>query len=350
MRISDYIKSMRAPVLILVLLICISCLRAEALSSNCFSSDTEWEGLYRVNCTEKCSPKCYKRRCNKTTGKCLSCEAGYRSFNCTLECPPNCLNDSNGQAICDQDTAHCTNCQPTWWGLNCTNKCDSNCKHGVCDFERGHCHECKVGKMGDKCSEDCPMGCWIHECHRDNMTCASGCRRDNNTCTSECHRDNMTCTGGCHRDNMTCTGGCYPGYFGERCDKKCNDNCKGVECSAIGATGTSSMCAVCRDTCFCHQNTGQCQSCKTGFWGDTCDEPCPKQCPDCSNATCSSSSDRSTGSDDQMTPISQIVVPIVLSIVIVLVALVIYKIRSKIFRLCRPSRPLSDEADTCLRA
>ncbi|XP_046365804.2 scavenger receptor class F member 1-like [Haliotis rufescens] len=252
MRISDYIKSMRAPVLILVLLICISCLRAEGHTTHCDPphhpppcekcEENQW---YGENCTKACSSGCYEQLCNKTTGRCESCKAGYRSFNCTLECPPNCLNDPDKPAKCDQNTAHCTNCQPTWWGLNCANKCDSNCKDGVCDFERGHCHECKVGERGDKCSEDCPKGCWLNECRRDNMTC-------------------------------TCTNG----------------------------------------TCIIRNSN-------------------------------SSNSDRITGSDD---PISQIVVPIVLSIVIVLVVLVICKIRSKIFRLCRPSRPLSDEADTCLRA
>ncbi|XP_071116676.1 scavenger receptor class F member 1-like isoform X2 [Haliotis cracherodii] len=191
----------------------------------CEKCEEKW---YGENCTKACSSGCSKYGCNKTTGRCVSCAAGYHSFNCTLECPPNCLNDSNGQAICDQDTAQCTNCQPTWWGLNCTNKCDSNCKHGACNFEDGHCHECEVGKGGEKCSEDCPIKCWPNQCHRDNMTC---------------------------------TGGCTPGYFGERCDKKCNDNCD----------------KVCREQCpECPQNNVTCSSSNSKF-------------------NSNSSSDRSTG-------------------------------------------------------
>ncbi|XP_046566877.1 scavenger receptor class F member 1-like [Haliotis rubra] len=225
-------------------------------------------GWYGDKCTENCSSTCSSGYgCNKTTGKCVSCKAGYHSFNCTLKCPPNCLNESGQPAACDKDTAHCTNCQPTWWGSKCTNKCDSNCKNGVCDFVNGHCHECEVGRTGENCSEECPSDCWRRLCHRDNKTC---------------------------------TGGCTPGYFGETCDKKCGGNCKEVECTVNGTTDASSksMCARCT-------GTGQCHSCKSGYWGDICDKLCPEQCTECAqnNGTCgsgsgggsSSSSDRITG-------------------------------------------------------
>ncbi|XP_046365915.2 multiple epidermal growth factor-like domains protein 10 isoform X2 [Haliotis rufescens] len=189
----------------------------EGLPPHCFQPShplpcekCEEKMWYGENCTKACSSGCNDYGCNKTTGECKSCEAGYHSFYCTLECPPNCLNDSHGPAKCDQNTANCTNCQPTWWGSHCTNKCDSNCKDGVCDFDDGHCNECVVGKAGENCSEDCSTGCWLHECDRENMIC---------------------------------TGGCTPGYFGETCEKKCNDNC------------------VCREQCpECPQNNVTCSS------------------------------------------------------------------------------------------
>nr|XP_022306989.1 multiple epidermal growth factor-like domains protein 10 [Crassostrea virginica] len=106
------------------------------------------------------------------------------------------------------------------------------------------------GFYGESCSIQCPQKCQEGRCHISDGTCL----------------------------------GCLSGYIGQICDKPCDDQMYGVNCSQ--------KCGACLDNEACHHINGLClkgcdkgyhgrkcdQECSEGFYGYNCEEKCSLTC------------------------------------------------------------------------
>uniref|UniRef100_A0A2C9M2C5 protein-tyrosine-phosphatase n=1 Tax=Biomphalaria glabrata TaxID=6526 RepID=A0A2C9M2C5_BIOGL len=84
---------------------------------------------FGVNCKESCSSTCTERRCNATSGRCVSCMPGFLG------------------EFCNQT------CNATSFGQDCLQPCSSLCMNGICNFIDGACFNCSNGMFGRFCSE-----------------------------------------------------------------------------------------------------------------------------------------------------------------------------------------------------
>ncbi|XP_053378665.1 multiple epidermal growth factor-like domains protein 10 [Mercenaria mercenaria] len=256
-------------------------------------------GKYGLQCQENCSVGCKEKICLIETGKCnctsnfsgekcTECVTGKYGNLCELLCPNNCNNtichrlSGNCTDGCVNETmsgAKCYGCVVGRYGNLCENICSENCKNRKCDKDNGDCTdgceanfngttctECITGRYGDKCQYICPDTC------ADDM-----CKMQSGDC--------FQCTG--NFDGNKCDS-CKPGFHGLNCDQNCSRNCLNNSCDKISGTcknGCKSnysgdKCCVNNNNCiYCSSNT-ECQECKSGFFGDSCNKTCSSLCID----------------------------------------------------------------------
>ncbi|XP_070183107.1 scavenger receptor class F member 1-like [Littorina saxatilis] len=111
-------------------------------------------GWYGIQCPSPCYPNqnCLLNTCDRTTGSCLACNAGYAGSSCTecvegfsknntTTCSPCSAFCSTGG--CDKVSGNCNDgeCVAGRWGSKCENKCAPNCATGTCDTTAGKCFD-----------------------------------------------------------------------------------------------------------------------------------------------------------------------------------------------------------------
>ncbi|XP_046552080.1 scavenger receptor class F member 2-like [Haliotis rubra] len=93
----------------------------------------------------------------------------------------------------------------------------------------------------------------------------------------------------CVRDNGSCLNGCKDGHFGERCQHRCNTNCRACQQTSGHCTGRCNdghygescehNCRNCKhDKC---SNDGLCYQCLDGYYGKNCNRQCDLICTSC---------------------------------------------------------------------
>lgn len=227
------------------------------------------DGRYGENCEFQCEEGCNKTICRKDDGYCGECKVGYFGDKCEGKCPENCKR-------CNKTTGICEECEDGFYGEKCELNCSAHCKEGKCDIVTGECQceefftgelcdRCIDGHTGENCTEKCAPGCEDGKCERDgSCNCTTGfysliC---NETCPENCDLNEVNCdkkTGNCQS--------CKKGFFKDKCDEKClDDNCE-----------------------ICDIKTGACTTCKeTFFLNQTECQKCPDDCKDnlCSSDGC----------------------------------------------------------------
>jgi hypothetical protein len=289
---------------------CTKCLNGFA-GEKCENCDV---GFYKPNC-EACPMHCAN---GCTHGTCDQCEYSYWGEKCDQKCSTGC-DLINGN--CNQTDGTCTLCKPNFRGDNCSecvegkwgkDNCDKNCNDkcvGSCNRTTGTCTKCLYGYWGDVCHNDCGYGCDLSQgnCEKGsgNCTCLNGFTLP--SCTiclpnkwgKDCLECYAHCNGTC--DNYgNCTNGCIQGFYGQRCENECsfgcnsscnqvtgncNNGCKegfdGDKCSQCkDGYYDSTKCEICPTHCVgtCDNNTGNCQTCESGFHGLRCEESCSIGC------------------------------------------------------------------------
>ncbi|XP_076469550.1 uncharacterized protein LOC143299914 isoform X3 [Babylonia areolata] len=265
-------------------------------------------GTYGSSCNSQCSQHCGKgpdkNFCYKDTGYCYDgCVAGRYGDQCTTPCSPGCPN-----TVCDQQSGQCSPCNTGYTGLQCSEcqdkyykttsntcvQCNVYCRSQSCDKATGRCDDCVDGRYGDMCDKNCSTA----NCRRCDRDTGTGCTE----CTLNSNLKPPDCTD------------CVDGRYGDMCDKNCiTANCR--RCDRDNGTGctectlnsnleppdctecqdkyyktTSNTCIPCSDNCVsqnCDKETGRCDDCVDGRYGDMCDK-------NCSTANCRRC-DRDTG-------------------------------------------------------
>ncbi len=198
----------------------------------------------------------------------------------------------SGRGECTEENV-CA-CQEPWAGKNCdeftcfgiASRNRSVCsQHGTCvDFDICDCDD---GYYGPQCTPLCPMNCANCSTPFLCTKCVDGYYGLDKTCLLSCPPNCDKChseTGLCER--------CAPGWYGDHCTNIiCPQNCS--HCTS------PSMCLECPNGIFgalceerCPSNCNSCISsdycleCKEGWYGATCEELiCKSQCTSCSSPT-----------------------------------------------------------------
>jgi len=114
------------------------CPRAVGPCKSCINN-----GLWGDFCENTCSG-CAS--CERWSGACIGdCLRELWGANCTFTCNPACAGMS-----CDKITGNCYGCKAGYWGSHCTNKCGENCQ--TCAMLTGMCDSCREGFEGQNCS------------------------------------------------------------------------------------------------------------------------------------------------------------------------------------------------------
>ncbi|XP_060568651.1 multiple epidermal growth factor-like domains protein 10 [Ruditapes philippinarum] len=228
------------------------------------------DGYHGSQCSQKCSPNCYRNICNKGTGRCVTgCRDGYWGYDCKMMCSKTCSGN-----ICDQYTGYCTkNCIIGYTGRKC-DTCDVGFFGNPCQACPGNCYNCsktkcgpcKSGFWGETCQHRCPENCLDSDCKQHSGHCSNDCKLGlwgdtcNHTCPSNCKHSK------CDRESGLCTNGCKNNFYGDQCGMICETTCLPDE-----------------DGLKCNDSDGSCiQECQYGYYGDKCQN----RCKDCINETC----------------------------------------------------------------
>lgn len=185
-------------------------------------------------------------------------------------------------------------------GENCTDLCSENCTEQIC-YKSGKCVNCNDGFFGDECDQPC-LDENAKTCSRDTgeaLTCNVGFYINDKNC-SKCAKG---CDGDvCDSNTGKCT--CKSGFYGEKCEKECDQKCEGcsstdgkcLKCKEVGAYGDDCS-KSCAEKCFnnkCDMN-GICedktQCANDSLYGEKCEEIC-KDCKSCDiKGVCTTCSD-----------------------------------------------------------
>ncbi|XP_065923424.1 uncharacterized protein [Magallana gigas] len=112
--------------------------------------------------------------------------------------------------LCEFEVYGCSN--PGYYSENCSMPCPPHCVNSRCHLETGHCFECEDGYQGPKCEQLCQNNTFGGSCSENCGHCLSGLQ--------------------CHHVTGSCYLGCAPGYYGSQCKTACpsgnnrsNGNC-----------------------------------------------------------------------------------------------------------------------------
>ena len=215
------------------------------------------------------------------TGRnCIKCEPGnYLSGTSCYPCPHDCT-ECPGPSTCQE-------CVRGKYGTMCESSCRITCLDCVSDSQ---CTQCIPGRYGQYCQLNCPLGCIDILCDKDTGKCLEGCRHGYYISGEECRR----CPEHCTRclDSNHCTS-CVSGYYGTDCQGVCQSSCQNQLCdkdsgSCIegcidGYFFEDNSCVSCPHRCAGCVDRYTCTECKTGYWGNQCDQDCPSNCLRCAN-------------------------------------------------------------------
>ncbi|XP_062586584.1 multiple epidermal growth factor-like domains protein 10, partial [Saccostrea cucullata] len=208
---------------------------------------------------EKCSGNCLNgETCDRFTGKCSSCSAGWKGPMCNISC-------ENGE-----------------YGKDCLEDCNENCLNGeTCDRFFGNCSNCSAGSKGPMCNVSCDSG----EYGRDCLEKCSGNCLNGETCdrfTGEC----SSCSAGWK--GPMCNISCHSGEYGKDCLEKCSGNCfNGDTCDRFNGScnncsdlwkGVLCNTSVCLPGTYMISDT-ECHKCPIGEFQDEIDRTSCKKCP-----------------------------------------------------------------------
>ena len=230
---------------------CLEGLGCNQTTGNCIKCGETYWG---PNC-EKCDENCVNHMCDDISGKCKECKNTSYGFWCDKNCSSNCLN-----SVCDQE-GKCKSCIEGKYGYNCSMDCGENCESS-CDQEFGKCKTCKFNYFGEEC-----------------LPCPENCRKSNNSCDRfigtcnlcedgfwgekcELNCSKSFCENSCDQSSGICDS-CKLGYF-----KHQNKSC--IKCSE--------HCLQNEETGICDEKTGKCYGCEKGFYGDNCEKSCDQSC------------------------------------------------------------------------
>ena len=258
----------------------------------------KWGGSCQYNCSESCydGSECTSNGgncgCDKTKGHCFGCPKDFHGDFCTKECGANCsLSDPCLQSGivcgCHQQFGTCNSCPKTSWGDYCERTCSDKCITSECGRSFGDCTSgCIKRFYGANCKQGCPSTC-LYGCDQETAACfALFC---------------VNCKGGmlnCDTNSKKCKAGCIEGFFGNSCDKSCEEitnitlctKCEKLE--SVGITMCSEcqsgyysdaiakQCKLCCTSCKvysttvarCFPDTGNCRfGCTPGWSGSRCD-------------------------------------------------------------------------------
>ncbi|KAH3875437.1 hypothetical protein DPMN_038703 [Dreissena polymorpha] len=237
--------------------------------------------IARPSAATQCAPQqpldstnCLNGLCNRYTARCDACANDWWGANCASVCG-NCMGDK-----CNQDTGACASgCDDGYYSLTCTTPCRySGCQ--ACD-NLGECVSCKQGKYDTLCSLNCSDKCLPRAadgrvyCARENGQTWFGPSCDIRRpgampdigngyyaggCNTPCLFANCDT---CNKDSGQCST-CKTGFYGTRCDLSCSPNC------AANINGVIS----------CSKDLGLCdeQRCRPGYWDTTCTIQCSATC------------------------------------------------------------------------
>ncbi|XP_065925377.1 multiple epidermal growth factor-like domains protein 11 isoform X1 [Magallana gigas] len=245
-------------------------------------------GYYGENCSTPCPENCENGDCDIVDGTCISCVPGYKGSMCNKACEGkygmNCSKVCGAcyeKEQCDYKNGTCpSGCEDGYNGRQCKTVCNNNTYGPNCSMTCGHC----IYLYGEKCNHvtgQCPRGCApgfqgdlcvesIDE-FKNKTTVAwptyNGCLKVGyygENCSTPCPEN---CENGyCDIVDGTCIS-CVPGYKGSMCNKVCNNNTYGPNCSK-----TCGHCIYLYGE-KCNHVTGQCpRGCASGFQGDLCVE------------------------------------------------------------------------------
>ncbi|XP_045178613.2 multiple epidermal growth factor-like domains protein 10 [Mercenaria mercenaria] len=175
------------------------CLECESLSS--CSACKIWNH-YGKDCKSVCSKGCLNSTCDQSSGTCLCkdnyegghcdyCAKGKYGYECTMECPANCV-------TCHSDK-NCTECKNGYHGDACKSKCPAGC---VSCSSGTSCDQCKDGFWGDTCQHNCSRECSGGICLKKTGVCKDKkCRCDR--CSSGRHGGNCNMDKKALRENSS---------------------------------------------------------------------------------------------------------------------------------------------------
>ncbi|KAL4235951.1 Fibroblast growth factor receptor 4 [Mactra antiquata] len=218
-----------------------------------------WYGAEYL-CNRKCTlPYCEDCVLNYySVTECLNCVSGYYLKNEKCEkCPETCID-----GLCDNHSPNCRNgCVPGHYGSACEYQCSPNCVNSTCEDNAGYC-QCTEGWYGTKCDRNCPVHCVQCEAFVEGKCKACEPRHYGpvceKTCSPHCQPNSYSGYVYCDQDTGKCKQGCVQGYFGDTCDGICNKNCESQVCDA---------------------ENGKCTAgCTQNHYGDFCENPCPEKC------------------------------------------------------------------------
>ena len=285
--------------------LCHSCINHFSLETNCTNCTL---GFYGEQCDTKCSEGCNTNvsNCEKEDGKCEECLPLYYGEKCEKK-----SNVTNCTSV-DRETGLCINCEETFYlKNNICEPCSSNCSKSLCKNDTGECFECEnLDSWGVQCENTCSKFCEKvpedqYICIKEDGVCREGCIASGHfsdkkctecedrfyprakgcteSCSSNC-KDDI-----CDKEDGSCES-CNDGFFGERCETKCNEKCK-TSCKKENGKcndcidgyyrdeeSTESGCSQCPKDCFKCLDKEQCTECYSGKYGQTCQLNCSSHC------------------------------------------------------------------------
>jgi len=267
------------------------------------------KGYWGDSCEKECGSNCDtdEGECIKLTGECTKCKNGYWGTTCKENCGSNCDTDESN---CDKDTGVCSKCKDNnYWGNKCQNNCSSNCARDdegnicsktdgtckvckdnlfygpscegdckadlsehckICDKDQTICTECDYSYWGNKCNKGCPENC-KGQCIIDSGHCKECV---NNHYGIDCESICRGCYGGCGQDGICTNFECLSGTYG----LSCQNNCLCTEKAIINNNENSSNIADDSIENVCGKYSGECLSCKFGYFGTKCENYCYYLC------------------------------------------------------------------------
>jgi hypothetical protein len=114
------------------------------------------------------------------------------------------------------------------------------------------CDYCKHGFYGSECKLDCSSNCMNVSCNKDSGKCNLGCKNDYSG--DMCCLNNKNCL---YCANTTVCRECKSGYFGQFCNQTCSDLCINNDCEINTGICTEGCKASSRDDIICVRSQGK---------------------------------------------------------------------------------------------
>lgn len=214
-------------------------------------------GLQNVNCPN-CPDGFYKHTSSRRCFRCLNTGCKCSSASDCIDCFPGRYNTSTycehacpGECITCASADNCSKCVTGKYGPACASDCIYECKDGGCDKDFGNC-TCLFNQYWDESAKKC-------------QSCRSRCKSciNFNQCTL-CLQPNYWGPI-CEHDCVGCGGICNKTYG---CSEGCDDEYYQT------MTDGSFSCTRCPRSCKKCTSSIQCNTCKSGYWGNECQYNC----------------------------------------------------------------------------